>query len=77
LVGAEEDNWDERETHVTALSDEIIARTEAKAGKMKDKVSDSPIFLRVEYKNCANLTIYDLPGFRYVKVFWSSIKMAF
>lgn len=41
---------------------EIKRRTEALCGK--DKVSSKPIFLRVEYKYCANLTIYDTPGFR-------------
>ncbi len=46
------------------LSAEIVRRTNAVAGSDASRVSARPIFLRVEYANCANLTIYDTPGFR-------------
>ncbi len=51
-------------TAVANLSAEIIRRTNLVAGAEKNRVSAKPIFLRVEYANCANLTIYDTPGFR-------------
>lgn len=49
---------------VTSLSKEIVRRTEQRAGNSKDRVCDVPIILRVEYQHCANLTIFDTPGFR-------------
>lgn len=52
-------------TPVSLLETEIKKRTEALCGK--NKVHHWPIILRVLYKNCANLTIYDTPGFRYLK----------
>jgi hypothetical protein len=54
----------EDETPVEQLAEQIIKRTEVRAGISKDRVCDVPIILRVEYKHCANLTIYDTPGFR-------------
>lgn len=42
---------------------EIVRRTNEKAGR-GEHVSAAPIILRVEYAHCANLTIYDTPGFR-------------
>ncbi len=52
------------EVPVEMLSREIMRRTNEVAGSDKTRVSSKPIFLRVEYANCANLTIYDTPGFR-------------
>lgn len=49
---------------VNQLHGEIAARTDKVAGKSKQIVSDAPIVLRVRYHRCANLTIYDTPGFR-------------
>lgn len=57
------EQWEETETHVDDLCDEIIKRTNNVAGK-GDRVSATPIILRVEYCHCANLNIYDTPGFR-------------
>jgi GTPase SAR1 family protein len=58
-----EDPFEPVETPVECLTDEISSRTNAVAG-MGDQVSSSPIILRVEYCYCANLTIWDMPGFR-------------
>eukprot|EP01117_Protostelium_nocturnum_P012903 TRINITY_DN4779_c0_g1_i2.p1 TRINITY_DN4779_c0_g1~~TRINITY_DN4779_c0_g1_i2.p1 ORF type:complete len:736 (+),score=227.12 TRINITY_DN4779_c0_g1_i2:69-2276(+) len=58
------DPFEEHDTPVHRLVDEIVRRTNEKAGHSPDRVSDVPIILRVEYSNCANLTIYDTPGFR-------------
>lgn len=51
----------ENPTPVHELVDEIVRRTNERAGPTPDKVSNVPIILRVEYKHCANLTIYDTP----------------
>ncbi|KAH3742895.1 dynamin family GTPase [Pelomyxa schiedti] len=63
LRSADEDPFEATETPVESLSQEIIRRTNEKAGR-GDSVSPSPIILRVEYCNCSNLNIYDTPGFR-------------
>jgi GTPase SAR1 family protein len=63
-VAAGEDAFEDIDTPVNYLSDEIVRRTDMKTGSDKDRVSDQPIILRVEYRHCANLTIYDTPGFR-------------
>jgi GTP-binding protein EngB required for normal cell division len=60
----EGDPFEDHETLIHELVDEIIKRTNDRAGIGNDKVSDIPIILRVEYCYCANLTIYDTPGFR-------------
>jgi hypothetical protein len=60
----EEDAWDQFDTPARHLCEEIMQRTNVVAGHTKNKVSSKPIILRVEYKDCANLTIYDTPGFR-------------
>eukprot|EP00761_Pharyngomonas_kirbyi_P008949 gb/GECH01008962.1/.p1 GENE.gb/GECH01008962.1/~~gb/GECH01008962.1/.p1 ORF type:complete len:869 (+),score=229.05 gb/GECH01008962.1/:1-2607(+) len=49
-------------TPVSKLEEEIKNRTDALIGPRE--VSSVPIILRVKYKYCANLTIYDTPGFR-------------
>eukprot|EP01103_Thecamoeba_quadrilineata_P020001 TRINITY_DN8375_c0_g1_i1.p1 TRINITY_DN8375_c0_g1~~TRINITY_DN8375_c0_g1_i1.p1 ORF type:complete len:842 (-),score=179.78 TRINITY_DN8375_c0_g1_i1:3-2528(-) len=59
----DEDPFEEEETPLMLLSSEIVRRTTQVAGR-GDRVSASPIFLRVRYCNCANLTIWDTPGFR-------------
>lgn len=58
------DEFESSPTPVARLSDEIQRRTNDVAGADKSRVSSKPIFLRVEYSGCANLTIYDTPGFR-------------
>lgn len=58
-----EDPFEPIETPVECLSEEIIERTNQVAGN-GDSVSSVPIILRVEYCYCANLTIWDMPGFR-------------
>lgn len=64
LTADGEDPFEDRDVPVSYLSEEIIRRTEALVGTNKNRVSAQPIILRVEYKNCANLTIIDTPGFR-------------
>jgi hypothetical protein len=59
----ESNPWEETETPVEGLCDEIVRRTNNVAGR-GDRVSASPIILRVEYCHCSNLNIYDTPGFR-------------
>eukprot|EP01101_Sappina_pedata_P002287 TRINITY_DN12531_c0_g1_i1.p1 TRINITY_DN12531_c0_g1~~TRINITY_DN12531_c0_g1_i1.p1 ORF type:complete len:934 (-),score=360.41 TRINITY_DN12531_c0_g1_i1:13-2775(-) len=60
-----EDSLFEKEpTPVNLLSAEIIRRTKQVAGSSNDKVSASPIILRVKFAHCASLTIIDTPGFR-------------
>lgn len=54
----------ESPTPVGRLSEEILKRTNAETGSDVNRVSSKPIILRVEYSKCANLTIYDTPGFR-------------
>lgn len=62
---SDEDGMFENETYpVNKLSMELMRRTDKKTGKNKHCVSDSPIVLRVRFAKCANLTIYDTPGFR-------------
>eukprot|EP01133_Synstelium_polycarpum_P000414 gene414-491_t len=56
--------WEEHETPVDELTEEIVKRTNDMTGSRGDKVSAVPIFLRVEFAGCANLNIYDTPGFR-------------
>lgn len=58
------EEFERHPTPVESLSDEIQRRTNDVAGSDKSRVSSKPIFLRVEYCNCANLTIFDTPGFR-------------
>ncbi|EFC50801.1 dynamin family GTPase [Naegleria gruberi] len=53
---------EEEATPVPLLEKEIRRRTDEVCGK--GGVSSRPIVLRVKYKYCANLTIYDTPGFR-------------
>ncbi len=55
------DGFEEKETPVHELVNEIVKRTNEKAGTGADKVSPIPIILRVEYCYSANLTIYDTP----------------
>eukprot|EP01105_Mastigella_eilhardi_P002304 TRINITY_DN1282_c0_g1_i1.p1 TRINITY_DN1282_c0_g1~~TRINITY_DN1282_c0_g1_i1.p1 ORF type:complete len:782 (-),score=270.13 TRINITY_DN1282_c0_g1_i1:25-2370(-) len=62
IHSVEEDPFED-ETPVSELSQEIVRRTNEKAGS-GDCVCDSPIILCVEYTNCSNLNIYDTPGFR-------------
>jgi hypothetical protein len=57
------DSWEPRDTPIEDLVHEIVRRTNEKAGR-GEHVSAAPIILRVEYAHCANLTIYDTPGFR-------------
>lgn len=59
----EADTWEPRDTPIEDLVHEIVRRTNEKAGR-GEHVSAAPIILRVEYAHCANLTIYDTPGFR-------------
>ncbi|EAL71678.2 dynamin like protein [Dictyostelium discoideum AX4] len=59
-----EDKWEEYETPVNELTEEIIRRTNERTGRAGDRVSSIPIFLRVEFAHCSNLNIYDTPGFR-------------
>lgn len=47
-----------------AICDQILQRTNALVGADGSRVSDLPIVLRVEYQRCANLTVWDMPGFR-------------
>ncbi|GAM21736.1 hypothetical protein SAMD00019534_049110, partial [Acytostelium subglobosum LB1] len=63
-ASALENKWEEHETPVEELTEEIIKRTNNLTGTRGDKVSAQPIFLRVEFAHCANLNIYDTPGFR-------------
>lgn len=60
----DDDTFEVREVPVNQLAREIADRTDRKAGFNKGSVSDAPIVLRVRYDRCANLTIYDTPGFR-------------
>ncbi|KAF0974485.1 hypothetical protein FDP41_006517 [Naegleria fowleri] len=53
---------EEEPTPVPDLEKEIRKRTEDLCGK--SNVNSRPIVLRVRYKYCANLTIFDTPGFR-------------
>jgi succinate dehydrogenase flavin-adding protein (antitoxin of CptAB toxin-antitoxin module) len=53
---------EDKPTPVNKIESELRRRTDALCGKTD--VSSMPIILRVKYKFCANLTIYDLPGFR-------------
>ncbi|KAL0490286.1 dynamin, partial [Acrasis kona] len=53
---------EDKPTPVQKIESELRRRTEALCGKTD--VSSVPIILRVKYKYCANLTIYDTPGFR-------------
>ncbi|EGC35126.1 hypothetical protein DICPUDRAFT_33855 [Dictyostelium purpureum] len=59
-----DDKWEEYETPVNELTEEIVRRTNERTGRSGDRVSAVPIFLRVEYAHCSNLNIYDTPGFR-------------
>src|SRR5690349_5727949 len=59
-----EDPWESNDTPVHRLVEEIVRRTNERAGNSGDRVSAVPIILRVKYCQCANLTIYDTPGFR-------------
>ena len=61
LVGEGEDPFEEEETPIENISEEIEARTNKICGN-GDTVSPVPIILRVEYSQCANLTIWDMPG---------------
>lgn len=63
IVAEDEDPF-ENEIPTEALSQEISTRTDKIAGK-GDVISPVPIILRVEYCYCANLTIWDMPGFRH------------
>lgn len=79
---ADTDPFEDKDTPVHSLTDEIIRRTNERAGPVSswgtlnvlskipgvgpDKVSAVPIILRVQYCHCANLTIYDTP----VKLFF-------
>ncbi|EFA76188.1 dynamin like protein [Heterostelium album PN500] len=60
----EGDKWEDHETPVEELTEEIVKRTNDLTGSRGDKVSAQPIFLRVEFAQCSNLNIYDTPGFR-------------
>lgn len=62
--GPGEDPFEARDTPVEDLAREIARRTAAVAGAAGDRVSERPIVLRVEYRGCPNLNIYDTPGFR-------------
>ncbi|EGG18151.1 dynamin like protein [Cavenderia fasciculata] len=63
-IGSLEDKWEEHETPAEELTEEIVRRTNDLTGARGDRVSSFPIFLRVEFAHCANLNIYDTPGFR-------------
>ena len=62
--GPGEDPFEAQDTPVEDLAREIARRTAAVAGARGDRVSERPIVLRVEYRGCPNLNIYDTPGFR-------------
>lgn len=61
---SDRDSFEDRDTPVHRLVDEIVRRTNEVAGESADCVSEKPIILCVRYCYCANLTIYDTPGFR-------------
>lgn len=54
--------FEQQEVPVSQLCHEVTRRTNLVPAR--DMVSDKPIVLRVKYHKCANLTIYDTPGFR-------------
>jgi GTPase SAR1 family protein len=61
MVSEGEDPFEEEETPIENISEEIESRTNNVCGN-GDTVSAVPIILRVEYSQCANLTIWDMPG---------------
>lgn len=63
LDPVEDEMYEAEEIPVRRLSEELIRRTNEIAG-IGESVSDIPMVLRVEFKHCPNLTIYDTPGFR-------------
>ena len=62
-MALDEDPFEPDSVPVARLCAELQRRTNLVAGR-GDQVSPVPIVLRVEYAHCANLTIYDTPGFR-------------
>jgi hypothetical protein len=77
ITSNDQDQFETRDIPVSYLCEEIgilihvfhfihglAKRTDALVGRKTDRVSSKPIILRVEYKNCANLTIIDTPGYR-------------
>ncbi|KAL6054695.1 putative Interferon-induced GTP-binding protein Mx2 [Balamuthia mandrillaris] len=62
-IGNDHDAFELVDTPIDCLVDEIVRRTNEKAGR-GEGVCAQPIILRVEYAHCSNLTIYDTPGFR-------------
>lgn len=62
-IALDEDPFEPDNVPVARLCAELQRRTNLVAGR-GDQVSPVPIVLRVEYAHCANLTIYDTPGFR-------------
>ena len=60
----EENPFEDENTGINDLTKKIIERTNQIAGESLDCVSCIPIILKIEYKYCSNLTIYDTPGFR-------------
>jgi hypothetical protein len=54
--------YDDKPCPASEVEKEIKKRTFEVCGT--DKISHKPIILKVEYKDAANLTVYDTPGFR-------------
>lgn len=62
FVRDEKNGPEAHSTPLDKIEEEIRRRTDERCGP--DSVSSAPIILEVRYKHCANLNIYDTPGFR-------------
>lgn len=62
FVRDEKNGSEAQSTPLDKIEEEIRRRTDERCGP--DSVSSAPIILEVRYKYCANLNIYDTPGFR-------------
>jgi len=58
------DQLEDKETPIDEVKYEIDKRSKKRQNKEKSKISAKPIILKIKYKECVNIVVYDTPGFR-------------
>lgn len=58
------DELEETDVHIDAVSEHIEKRSKKRQKEEKSIISPKPIILKIKYKECVNIIVYDTPGFR-------------
>jgi len=58
------DELESKETPIDQVAKEIEKRSQKRQLEEKSKISSVPIVMKIKYKECVNIVVYDTPGFR-------------